>query len=188
MIIDETDDVLHYWEASERQLLIKARPGNGRTDKAKNIINQMIKEGNSILLLAKERRVWAFGLNKSPKTYVVPCEHISNHPDPEIEVDMLVIHNLDDINSDFPIEKIKYKHILALSDDTARVPKFFKGEIIRLINWNNVSKMIIIDKKMYKAFSDDEDETVLLSEWSTDHETQVSIKFPLDALKELLLE
>ena len=188
MIIDETDDVLHYWEESERHLLIMARAGNGRTSKAKDIINQMIKEGHSVLLLTRERRTWGFGLNKSPKTYVVPCEHISKHPDPEIEIDMLVIHNLDDINSDFPIEKIKYKYILALSDDTARVPNLFKDKIIRLIDWNNVSKMIIIDKKMYKAFSDDENGTILLSEWSTDHETQVSIKFPLDALKELLLE
>ena len=58
----------------------------------------------------------------------------------------------------------------------------------RLIQWDNISKMIIEDKKMYKALSNDETGTILLSEWSTDHETQVSIRFPLDVLKKLLLE
>ena len=188
MIVDDTDDVLHYWEESEGQLLIAARPGNGRTSKAKDIINQMIIEGNSILLLSRERNAWRFGLNKSSKTYLSPYENISKHPDPEIEIDMLVIHNLDDLGSDFPIEKIKYKYILVLSDETPRVPDFFNGRGIRLIQWDNISKMIIEDKKMYKALSNDETGTILLSEWSTDHETQVSIRFPLDALKKLLLE
>ena len=188
MIVDDTDDVLHYWEESEGQLLIAARPGNGRTSKAKDIINQMIIEGNSILLLSRERNAWRFGLNKSSKTYLSPYENISKHPDPEIEIDMLVIHNLDDLGSDFPIEKIKYKHILILSDETPRIPDFFNGRGIRLIQWDNISKMIIEDKKMYKALSNDETGTILLSEWSTDHETQVSIRFPVDALKKLLLE
>lgn len=188
MIIDDTDDVLHHWEESERHLLIMARPGNGRTSKAKDIMNQMIIEDHSILSLSRERNAWRFGLNKSSKMYSTSYENISKHPDPKIEIDLLVIHNLDDLDSDFPIEKIKYKYILALSDDTARVPDFFNGKVIRLINWNNISKMIIEDKKMYKALSNDEEGTVLLSEWSTDHETQVSIKFPVDVLKKLLLE
>ena len=188
MIIDDTDDVLHYWEESEGHLLIAARPGNGRTSKAKDIINQMLEERHSILVLTKERTTWMFGLNKGPMTLIEPHEYISKCPDPEIKVDMLVIHNLRDINSDFPIEKIKYKYILILSDETPRIPDFFKGRGIRLIQWDNISKMIIEDKKMYKALSNDETGTILLSEWSTDHETQVSIRFPLDVLKKLLLE
>ena len=188
MIFDETDDVLHHWEESEGHLLIMARPGNDRTSKAKDIMNQMIIEDHSILALSKKRNAWRFGLNKSSKFYSTSYENISKHPNTEIEIDLLVIHNLDDLGSDFPIEKIKYKYILALSDDTARVPNSFNGKVIRLIRWDNISKMIIEDKKMYKALSDDENGTIILSEWSTDHESQVSIRFPLDALKKLLLE
>lgn len=188
MIIDETDDVLHHWEESERHLLIAARPGNGKTSKAKDIMNQMIKEGHSILLLTRERSAWRFGLNKSSMTLIGPYEYILEHPDHDIEIDLLVIHDIRDIGNDFPIESIKYKYILALSDENCQVPDFFNGRRIRLVEWDNISKMIVDDRMMYKALSDDENGTILLSEWSTNHESQVSIKFPVDVLKKLLLE
>lgn len=35
---------------------------------------------------------------------------------------------------------------------------------------------------MYKALFNDEDGTIMLSEWITDHETKVSIRFPVEVL------
>ena len=188
MIVDHDENILKVWANSHMNLLIQARPGNGKTDKAREIINQMTESGYSVLLLTDYRNSWLHGLDGSSEIYTGSYEVISKMKD-VIDIDLLVI---DDhykvVNEDFSVEKINYKYILILSDESKRIPSFFEGEVIRLINWNNISGAIFDEdtKIAYQVMSDNEDGTMLLVMYNKEKNTE--IRFPIDKLKKLLLE
>ncbi len=190
MIIDHNEDILKIWADSNMNLVIQARPGNGKTDKAKEIMNQMISSGFSILLLTEYRQGWRWGLDKSEDTLIGPYEAVVE-ADRTFKVDLLVIDDHRQITDcDFPIEKISYEYILILSDESKRKPAFFKGETVRLINWNNISGATFDDEKkiMYTAMSDDDNGTMLLAMKNAVTNEYDEIRFPIDKLKRLLLE
>lgn len=190
MIIEEEENIIDYWNNSERNLLIKARDGNGKTNKAKKIMNHMIKEGCSILLITNHRSSWVYGLDKSSRTLIGKCEFIINEPDVKREIDMLVIHDSHDTPDDFPIKSIKYKYILILSDEYGRVPSFFNGKVIRLIDWDNINNAVFGDDEddtmVYGAVSDYEG-NITLSKRSKQNESE-SLTFPVKVLKKMLLK
>jgi len=184
MIVDYENNVMEHWNDSGRQLMIKARPGNGITDMAKAIMNQMIKEDYSILLLTKESSIWRLGLDKSEKTLIGPYEALTTDPGEFVEIDFLVI---DKIFINLPIENVKYKYILVLSDESNWTPPFFKGEILRIIEWNNISNMIFSeDRTLYKISSDDEG-IITLFKHEAKKERNESFELPVSILEELLL-
>ena len=188
MIVDQEIDILKYWEDSGRQLFIKAKAGNDKTSRAKEIMNQMIKEDCSILLLTSYSHSWVFGLDKSPKTLIGPCKYIIDEPDVKRETDLLVFHDSYDIPNDFPIESIKFKYILILSDESGRAPSFFKGKVIRLINWDNINGIAFDDDgTVYRTSSDHEGNIALIKDFNEGKEQEL-IRFPVEKLKKILLE
>lgn len=188
MIVDQDVNILDYWNDSERQLLIRSKAGNNKTDMAKTIINQMIKEGCSILLLTEDRGSWFRGVDKSSKMLIGPYECVPDLPGERFETDMLIIHDIHQVLDDFPIEKIKFKYILILSDEYKRVVSFFKGKIIQLIDWDNISGMAFgNDGTIYRAISDYEGSITLIIDID-DVEKQESITLPVEMLKKILLE
>ena len=183
MIIEHKNNVMKHWNDSGRQLMIKARAGNGSTNMAKMIMNQMIKEDCSILLLTDVRITWTFGLDKSEKTLVGPYKGLSELPEKSIETDLLVI---DRLFFDVSLENVKYKHILILSDESNWTPAFFKGEIVRIIDWNNISNIVFgEDKLVYKVSSDYEGKISLVIH-DPKNENAESIELPISVLEELL--
>lgn len=184
MIIEHENNIMKHWNDSGKQLMIKAKAGNGSTNMAKMIMNQMIKEDYSILLLTDVRSTWAFGLDKSEKTLVGPYKGLSGLPEKPIEIDLLVI---DRLLSNGPIENVKYKYILVLSDESNWTPSYFKGEIVRIIDWNNISNIVFGENKMvYKATSDYEGK-ISLKMYNPKNESVESIELPVSVLEELLL-
>ena len=133
MIIDHNENTLRVWENSHKNLLIQARSGNGKKNKAKEIINQMSKLGHSVLLLTDHRDSWSSGLGGLNEIYTGSYEVMSKIED-VINIDLLVIDNASKfIYEDFTIEKINYKYILILSEESLRIPSFFNGKVIQLI-------------------------------------------------------
>ena len=188
MIIDHDEDILKVWANSHMNLLIQARPGNGKTNKAIEIMKQMAESGHSVLLLSDNRNSWLHGLNKSSKIRTASYEVMSKVKE-IFSTDLLVIDDHYKVmGMDSPMEKINYKYVLILADDSRGIPSFFKGEVIRLINWNNITGVIFDEDKRvpYQAISNNEDGTMLLSTYNDTEKTE--IRFPIDVLKKLLLE
>lgn len=184
MIIEHENNIMKHWNDSGKQLMIKAKAGNGSTNMAKMIMNQMIKEDYSILLLTDVRSTWAFGLDKSEKTLVGPYKGLSGLPEKPIEIDLLVI---DRLLSNGPIENVKYKYILVLSDESNWTPSYFKGEIVRIIDWNNISNIVFGENKMVYKVTSDYEGKISLKMYNPKNESVESIELPVSVLEELLL-
>lgn len=188
MIVDQKVDILKYWNSSGRQLMIKAKAGNDKTGRAKDIMNQMIKEGCSIILLTNHRSSWVYELDKSPKTLIGKYKFIIDEPDAKKETDLLVIDDSREMSNEFPINSIKFKYILILSDESGRAPLFFKGKIVALIDWDNLSNMSFgEDGSIYTASSDHEG-TITLIKQAAKRGSEKFIDFPVEMLKEILLK
>lgn len=184
MIVEHENNIMKHWNDSGKQLMIKAKAGNGSTNMAKMIMNQMIKEDCSIVVLTNVRSTWTFGLDKSEKTLIGPFKGLAELPEKPIEIDLLVIDRLLSMVS---LKNVKYKYILILSDETNWTPSFFKGEIIRIIDWNNISNIIFGENKMVYKVSSDYEGKISLVIHNPNNEDSESIELPVSVLEELLL-
>jgi len=154
-------------------------------------MNQMIKEGHSILILTNDRSSWVFKLGKSSETLIGPYKCITDKPDVKIKTDLLVIHDAREVPNDFPIDNIKFKYILILSDESGQAPPFFKGKTIELIDWDNINNIVFNNNGlMFRSMSDREGK-ISLMKWApkqgTKEETKEVIELPVEMLKRILL-
>lgn len=189
MIIDHNDDVLKQWTHAYRNLLIQAKPGNGKIQKGLEIINEMMSLNHSVVLLTNGYSVWGSGLNKTKKMSVFSYDQM-RVMGKMIEVDLLIIDDHYEVMDDFPIKMIKYTNILILSDESHRIPDFFNGATVRIINWENINRTetngelnITYHVESNSAFRN---KKIKLSVQSDEKLTE--IEFPVEELKRFLLK